>query len=54
MYLTDKKVKVEKSGGFWMFLRKHLINARLREIRQIDSESIIDFLFETKMKNLFL
>ena len=47
-YLTEKKPLVTEPPGFCMFLRKQLDNSRLKEIKQKESERIIEFLFETK------
>jgi len=38
----------EKPGGFCMFLRKYLSNARLREVNQLGFERIAEFVFERK------
>jgi predicted ribosome quality control (RQC) complex YloA/Tae2 family protein len=54
IYLTDEKRTQEKPSGFCAALRKYLHNARLRKITQIDSERIIEFLFETKENKFFL
>ncbi len=48
IYFTSEKKSIEKPSGFCMNLRKNLANARLREIKQKESERIIEFLFETK------
>jgi len=48
IYLTTEKKSVEKPTGFCLFLRKYLINSRLRKINQIKSERIIEFEFEVK------
>lgn len=48
MYLTEHKgTYPEKPSGFCMFLRKHLLNARLRALQQKEFERIAEFLFET-------
>jgi predicted ribosome quality control (RQC) complex YloA/Tae2 family protein len=47
-YLTAKKPAIEKLPGFCMFLRKHLSNSRVKEIRQKGSERIMEIVFETK------
>ena len=49
IWLTETKPDMpEKIHGFCSFLRKYLTNARLREIKQIESERIIQLDFETK------
>lgn len=50
MFLTEKTAAKEPTG-FCMFLRKHLGNARLRELKQINFERIVEFVFEKKEKN---
>ena len=47
-YLTTKKEEAEKPSGFCMFLRKMLGNSRIRSIRQLEFERIIEIEFETK------
>lgn len=43
IYLTEEKsVNPQSPPGFCMLLRKHLQSARIREIRQVDSERIIE------------
>ena len=54
IYLTSEKKSAEKPSGFCMALRKYLINSRLRRINQINSERIIEFLFETREKKYSL
>ena len=54
IYLTETKKQSEQSLGFGMNLRKHLINSRLRSIKQIDSERILEILFETKDHKYYL
>jgi len=52
MYTTDYKEKSpEKPSGFCMVLRKNLEQSRLRSIKQIGSERIIELLFEKKEKH---
>ena len=46
LYLASVKESVEEPSGFCMFLRKYLDNSRLRKIRQLDSERIVEFVFE--------
>jgi predicted ribosome quality control (RQC) complex YloA/Tae2 family protein len=50
MFLTDEKADYEEVKGFCVVLRKQLNNFRLREIRQIDFERIIEFDFEKDQK----
>ena len=48
-YLTDYKSDTpEKPHGFCMFLRKYLNNARIRSVRQVDFERILEIVFEKK------
>jgi len=52
IYLTDYKEKSpEKPSGFCMVLRKNLEQSRLRSIKQLGSERIIELLFEKKEKH---
>lgn len=48
IYFTNEKANAENPTGFCMTLRKFLINSRIRAIKQVDSERIIEFLLETK------
>jgi predicted ribosome quality control (RQC) complex YloA/Tae2 family protein len=48
LFLTDIKEESKEPSGFCMFLRKHISNARLREINQLGSERIVEFIFEKK------
>lgn len=48
IYFTDEKKTSENPLSFCMLLRKYLNNTRLREIKQIGFERILEFLFETK------
>jgi len=48
MYLTEKKEEYGEPTHFCLFLRKHLKSARLREINQLESERIVEFVFENK------
>jgi len=48
MFLTDLKEEHSEPSGFCMFLRKHLDNARLRSLKQLESERIVEFVFEKK------
>jgi len=54
IYLTEQKGSYEKPSGFCMFLRKRLEGSRLRQIKQIGSERIIEFLFEKKDGKYYL
>jgi predicted ribosome quality control (RQC) complex YloA/Tae2 family protein len=47
-YLASWKKPAEAPSGFCMFLRKHLGGARLRGINQLESERIVELLFEKK------
>jgi len=52
IYLTDYKEKSpEKPSGFCMILRKNLEQSRLRSIKQLGNERIIELLFEKKDKH---
>ena len=48
LYLTDNKPEIEIQPGFCAYLRKQLTNSRLKKITQIDSERIVEFIFEIK------
>jgi predicted ribosome quality control (RQC) complex YloA/Tae2 family protein len=49
LYLASAKGDMpEKPPGFCLYLRKKLKNARLREVRQLGFERIVEFVFETK------
>lgn len=55
MYLaSDKGAVPEKPHGFCLFLRRKLKNSRLRELRQLGFERIVEFLFETKERKFRL
>ena len=49
-YLASSKAPATEPSGFCMFLRKHLGNSRLKSIEQIDSERIVEFVFEKEEK----
>jgi len=52
IYFTDYKEKSpEKPSGLCMILRKNLEQSRLRSIKQLGSERIIELLFEKKEKH---
>ncbi len=46
IYLASSKELAEEPSGFCMFLRKHLGNSRLKSVKQIGSERIVEFVFE--------
>ena len=48
LYLTEDKEEYGAPSSFCMQLRKHLGNARLRDIQQKESERIIELTFEKK------
>jgi len=48
LYLASSKEGGAEPSGFCMFLRKHLGGARLRSVRQLESERIVEFIFEKK------
>lgn len=49
MYIASNKGEVpEKPHGFCLFLRKKLRNSRLRQLKQLGFERVVEFLFETK------
>lgn len=50
IYLASEKKPAEEPSGFCMFLRKYLGNSRLRSIKQIGSERIVEFIFEKEIK----
>jgi len=55
MYITKYKKDVpELPKGFCQLLRKHIKGARLRIIKQINSERIVEFYFQTKESNYLL
>ncbi|MBR9698986.1 hypothetical protein GOV09_00830 [Candidatus Woesearchaeota archaeon] len=55
MFLSQHKERYDEPGGFCMFLRKHLDNARLREVSQVGSERIAKLVFEKEKKlSLFI
>ncbi len=53
-YLTDYKPEVETPKGFCMTLRKHLSNSRLRSIKQLGFERILELVFETKEEKRYI
>ena len=46
LYLSSIKENYGEPSGFCMLLRKHIGNARLKSISQIESERIVEFIFE--------
>ena len=48
IYFTQSKEPADNPSGFCMFLRKHLSNARLKSVHQLESERIVQFTFENK------
>ena len=48
IYLTKEKGKYDSPTGFCMFLRKKLTSGRIREVKQIDSERVVNIEIETK------
>ena len=50
LYIASKKQPSQEPSQFCMFLRKHLDNSRLRSIKQLNSERIVEFLFEKQEK----
>ena len=49
-YIASERKTSEKTNGLCMALRKYLEGARLREIKQINSERAVDMLFEKENK----
>lgn len=47
-YFTDNKPSFGKPGGFCMFLRKRLSNARFTKVEQVGFDRILKFTMETK------
>lgn len=50
IYLTETKPEVKEPKGMAMTLRKHLNNSRLRKIRQLGFERILELEFEKEAK----
>ena len=48
LYVAGTKEFTENPPGFCMLLRKYIANARLRQFRQLESERIVELMFETK------
>jgi len=53
-YLASSKQDYDEPSSFCMFLRKYLVNSRLREIGQIGSERIMLLRFESKKNEYVL
>ncbi len=54
LYLTEIKEDHEEPSAFCMFLRKHLGNSRIKQIRQIKPERIVELVFEKAGKKSIL
>jgi predicted ribosome quality control (RQC) complex YloA/Tae2 family protein len=54
IYFSQVKSEIEESGKFAISIRKHIAGARIREIRQLEFERILQFRLETKEKKLNL
>jgi len=54
LYLASSKGIASEPSGFCMFLRKHLGNNRLKSVRQLGSERIVEFVFEKEGKKLII
>jgi len=50
IYLASAKSPADAPSGFCMFLRKHLGNSRLKSVKQLESERIVEFVFEKDKK----
>jgi len=50
IYIASAKEPAKEPSGFCMFLRKHLDNSRLRSIKQLEPERIVEFVFEKEQK----
>ncbi len=50
IFLTEHKQPAEEARQYSMFLRKYLSNARLRSIKQLESERILEFEFQKDEK----
>ncbi len=50
IFITESKRDYNIPSNFTMFLRKTLVNSRLRDIKQLESERILDFEFEKEKK----
>jgi len=49
-YLTKTKEEASEPSGFCMQLRKYLDSSRLRSLKQLESERIIELILERKDK----
>ncbi|MBI2138613.1 NFACT family protein [Candidatus Woesearchaeota archaeon] len=55
LYITSSRPIAGEPSGFCLLLRKHLDNARVREIRQLESERIVAITFEKEeQKKLYI
>ena len=54
IFLASVRDFTETPPGFCMFLRKYLSNARVRHIRQLESERIVEVMFEAKESKYYL
>jgi len=50
IYLVSSRESAEEPSGFCMFLRKHLGNSRLKSVKQLGSERIVELFFEKEEK----
>jgi len=48
LYFTNNKPEMDKPSGFCSFLRKRLENARIKEVKQIGFERILEIVFSLK------
>ncbi len=54
IYFTKTKEDASEPDGFCMYLRKYIGGAFLREVKQLEAERILEFIFETKEKKYSL
>ncbi|MFC1697271.1 NFACT family protein, partial [Nanoarchaeota archaeon] len=54
MYLSSAKQSSERPPGFCEFLRRHLANGRIREIKQEGFQRIVTFTITTRENTLYL
>lgn len=54
LYITEYKKPTVTPPNFCIFLRRRLSGSRLREIKQLENERIVKFLFETKEEKYIL
>lgn len=50
IFLTEYKEDIQEPQPYSMFLRKYLNNAKLKSIKQLESERILEFTFEKENK----